>query len=221
MENQDSQIQSLEKRTRKLERWLRLSVCGWLFTFGLMGVSAWTWQSPTRQPATPSSLGVSELVVVDPKGAERVRIGGDLPDAIIGGKRVPRGEKAAGVLLYDGGGQERSGYVTFEPSGNVGLTLDTRRGQTTLFVAGPDTGSALQLWHGSDLIELRSDDDGSRLTAVKAGQVVSQQPQVSQMSADTCEAYKGARARVSREQVMRDCRRRFGDTACRACLGEQ
>jgi hypothetical protein len=220
MENQDSQLQALEKRTRKLERWLRLSVCGWLLTFGVMIVSAWTWQSQTKQPATPSSLRVSELVVVDPKGAERVRIGGDLPDAIIGGKRVPRGEKAAGVLLYDGGGQERSGYVTFEPSGNVGLTLDTRRGQTTLFVAGPDTGSALQLWHGSDLIELRSDEDGSRLTAVKAGQVVSQQPTLTQMSADTCEAYKGARARVSREQVQRDCRRRFGDAACRACLGE-
>lgn len=220
MENQDSQLQALEQRTRKLERWLRLSVCSWLLTFGLVGVSAWTWQTPTPQTAAPTSLRVSELVVVDPKGVERVRIGGDLPDAIIGGKRVPRGEKAAGVLLYDGGGQERSGYVTFEPSGNVGLTLDTRRGQTTLFVAGPDTGSALQLWHGSDLIELRSDEDGSRLTAVKAGQVVTQQPPVSQMSADTCAAYKGARARVSREQVMRDCRRRFGDAACRACLGE-
>jgi hypothetical protein len=220
MENQDSQLQSLEKRTHKLERWLRLSVCGWLLTFGVMVVSAWTWQSQTQQPTAPTTLRVSELIVVDPKGVERVRIGGDLPDAIIGGKRVPRGEKAAGLLLYDGGGQERSGYVTFEPSGNVGLTLDTRRGQVALFVAGPDTGSALQLWHGRDLIEVRSDEDGSRLTAVKAGEVVSQQPPVSQMSAGTCEAYKGARARVSREQVMRDCRRRFGDTACRACLGQ-
>lgn len=220
MECQGSQLQSLDIRTRKLERWLRLSVGGWLLTLGVMGVSAWTWQSRTQQPATPAALRVSELVVVDRKGAERVRIGGDLPDAIIGGKRVPRGEQAAGVLLYDGAGQERSGYVTFEPSGNVGLTLDTRRSQVAYFVAGPDTGSALQLWHGGDLIELRSDQDGSRLTGSKAGQVVSQQPPVSQMSVGTCEAYRGARARVSREQVMRDCRRRFNDTACQACLGE-
>jgi hypothetical protein len=186
----------------------------------LMALSSWIWKSQAQKASVPSSLRVSELVVVDPKGVERVRLGGDLPDAIIGGKRVPRGEKAAGVLLYDGGGQERSGYVTFEPSGNVGLTLDTRRGQVALFVAGPDTGSALQLWHGRDLIELRSDDNGSRLTAVKAGEVVSQEPPVSKISADTCEAYRSARARVSAEQVMRDCRRRFNDTACRACLGE-
>jgi hypothetical protein len=161
---------------------------------------------------------VSELLVVDPKGVERVRIGGDLPDAIINGKRVPRGEKAAGVLLYDGGGQERSGYVTFEPSGNVGLTLDTRKNQAALFVAGPDEGSALQLWSGRDLIEFRSDSDGSRLTAAKAGQVVAQSPPIEKMSDATCEIYRGARARVSAEQVMRDCRRRFNDAACGVCL---
>ena len=56
---------------------------------------------------------------------ERVRIGGDLPDAVIGGKRVPRGEKAAGLLMYDGTGQERGGYVTFKTIRNVVLTLDT------------------------------------------------------------------------------------------------
>lgn len=220
MENQDLKLQSLEKQTQKLERWLRLSACGWLLTFGLMMVSAWTWQAKSQQPSMPSSLRVSELVVVDSKGVERVRIGGDLPDALIGGKRVPRGEKAAGVLLYDGGGQERSGYVTFEPSGNVGLTLDTRRGQATLFVAGPDSGSALQLWQGKDVIELRSDDNGSRLTAVKDGQVVSQEPPVSKITPGTCEAYRSARSRVSPDQVMRDCRRRFNDAACRACLSE-
>ena len=218
MGGEDSQLQSLERRTRKLERWLRLSVGGWLLTFGVMGVSAWTWQARTQQPGVPPPLRVSELVVVDAKGVERVRVGGDLPDAIVGGKRVPRGEKAAGVLLYDGAGQERGGYVTFEPSGNVGLTLDTRRGQAAYFVAGPDGGSALQLWHGGDLVELRSDGDGSRLTATRAGQVVSQEPPVEKMSADTCEAYRGARARVSPEQVMRDCRRRFSDQPCRACL---
>ncbi len=219
-ENRDAQLNALEARTRKLERRLRLSVCGWLLTFGLMVMSAWTWQSQAQQPGTPASLRVSELVVVDPKGVERVRIGGDLPDAVIGGKRVPRGEKAAGVLLYDGAGQERSGYVTFEPSGNVGLTLDTRRGQVALFVAGPDTGSALQLWHGRDVVELRSDDNGSRLTAVKDGEVVSQEPPVGKISTGTCEAYRSARSRVSAEQVMRDCRRRFNEAACRACLGE-
>lgn len=145
IEGRDSHLSSLEGRTRRLERRLRLAVCGWLLTFGVLAVSAWTWQPRARPADAPTPLRVSELVVVDAKGVERVRIGGDLPDALIGGRRVPRGERAAGVLLYDGSGHERSGYVTFEPSGNVGLTLDTRRGQVAYFVAGPDSGSALQL----------------------------------------------------------------------------
>src|ERR1051325_4224555 len=113
MERQDSQLQSLLTRTRRLERWLRLSACVWLLVFGLVAWSALASRSEARQaaqaqqPVAPQSLRVSELVVVDPKGVERVRIGGDLPDAVINGKRVPRGEKAGGVLLYDGSGQER------------------------------------------------------------------------------------------------------------------
>jgi hypothetical protein len=222
MENQNLQLQSLEKRTRKLERRLRLSVFGWLLTIGLMVVSSATWKSQAQQTTAPISLRVSELVVVDSKGVERVRIAGDLPDALIGGKRVPRGQQAAGVVLYDAAGGERSGYVTFEPSGNVGLTLDSRREQLVSFIAAPDdAASMLQLRSGKDLIELRSDDEGSRLTAVKAGQVISQEPLIKRMSADMCEAYRGARSRVSGEQVRRDCRQRFTETACQACLGRR
>ena len=171
----------------------------------------------TAAPRAATSLRVTELVVTDANGVERVRIGGDLPDAIIGGKRVPRGEKAAGVLLYDDTGQERGGYVTWE-SGYAGLTLDSRKGQVALLAADPEAGSVIQIWHRGDSVELRSDDDGSRFTAVKRGEVVFQQPAVAAMSAETCAAYKEARSRVSEEQVRRDCRRRFSEEACRACL---
>jgi hypothetical protein len=176
-------------------------------------------RSNPQQPATPQSLKVSELVVVDPKGVERVRIGGDLPDATINGKRVPRGEKAAGVLLYDTTGQERSGYVTWE-SGNVGLTLGTRKGQVALFAAGLE-GSALSMWHGKDSIELRSDEDGSRITAVQDGRIVLQQPGTIKMASGTCDDYRGVRARSSAEQAMSSCQRRFTESACRACLEQK
>ncbi|MBA2707661.1 MAG: hypothetical protein H0U59_07650 [Gemmatimonadaceae bacterium] len=69
---------------------------------------------------------MKELVVVDRNGVDRIRIAGELPDAIIKGRRVPKGERAAGVILYDSTGQERSGYVTWEPSGNVGMAVDTK-----------------------------------------------------------------------------------------------
>jgi hypothetical protein len=216
--NDNSCFEVLERRTRKLERSLRISIGAWV-GLATLAVCAFTMRSSPQQPATPQSLRVSELVVVDPKGVERVRIGGDLPDATINGKRVPRGEKAAGVLLYDATGQERSGYVTWE-SGNVGLTLDTRKGQVALFAAGLE-GSALSMWHGKDSIELRSDEDGSRITAVQEGRIVSQQPGTIKMASGTCDDYRGARARVSADQVMRDCQRRFTESACRACLEQK
>lgn len=222
MEGNELQFKPLERRTRRLERWLYLSVCGWLLTFGVMMVSAWKWQTPAPQtPAAPQSLRVSSLVVVDPNGVERVRIGGDLPDAVINGKRVPRGEKAAGVLIYDATGQERGGYVTFDPSGNAALTLDTRRQQVVLLAADPESGAALQLRHGDDAVDLRSDIDGSRFTAVQAGQVVAQQPTISKLSAGTCQDYKGILARRTAEQVMNICRQRYTGAACQACLGKQ
>ena len=167
----------------------------------------------------PRSLSVTELVVVDRNGVPRVRIAGELPDAIINGRPVPRGERAAGIILYDSTGQERSGYVTWEPSGNVGLTLDTKAGQVAVLVAGRESAAALMLWRGPDLIELRSDQNGSRFTAVKNGEVVYQNPEVATLTPGSCSDYKGARTRVSEEQVLRDCRRRFSEKACRACLG--
>ena len=169
------------------------------------------------QESSGVSLRVRELVVEDSTGVVRVRILGDVPDAVIQGKRVPRGEHAAGVILYDDSGQERGGYVTWSPSGNVGLTLDSRKGQTTLFVADPVQGSALSLWHGKDSIELRSDASGSRLTAVKDGQVLYQEPPV-QLGEGPCNAYREALQKYSKEEVLRECRKRFTDEACRKCL---
>src|SRR5437773_9930158 len=99
-------VRKLEDRTQKLERRLRVSAGGCLL-LAVLVVCAWTWRATREKAISPPSLKVSELVVVDPNGVERVRIGGNVPDAVINGKRIPRGEKAAGVLLYDETGQER------------------------------------------------------------------------------------------------------------------
>ena len=167
---------------------------------------------------TPGSLTVSELVVVDPDGVERVRIGGDLPDAVTNGRRIVRGEKAAGILLYDGAGHERSGYVTFEPSGNVMLTLDDRQSrQNALFVAGPENAAALRLWQGQDAIELRTDEAGTRMTVVKDGRVAVQTP-VTPLPAEVCTIYREAVPQLGRERSLGECRGRFAPDACTACL---
>ena len=94
----------MEDRIRRLERALKLVVSGWLLAAAAVALYLAPWRANAQTANAPQSLRVSELVVVDPQGVERVRIGGDLPDAVINGKRIPRGEKVAGVMLYDGSG---------------------------------------------------------------------------------------------------------------------
>ncbi len=167
----------------------------------------------------PQRLIVSELAVVDENGVVRVRVGGDLPDAIIDGRRIGRGgEKVAGVMLYDDTGQERGGYVTFSPSGNVGLTLDSRRSQSALFVADPEQGVALKLWNGDDAVEMRADGDGARFTAVQNSQVVSQTPAVP-LAAEICSMYRDALTEHG-EAVRRECSSRFSPESCEVCLAD-
>ncbi len=166
----------------------------------------------------PRALRASELVVVDPDGVERVRISGDLPDAVVDGRRLVRGEKAAGVILYDGAGRERSGYATFEPSGNVLLTLDNRQSeQNALFVAGPDNAAALRLWQGRDAIDLRTDPAGTRMTIVEDGLVRHQTP-VTPIPTEACEAYRAAVPSLGQNVALRECNGRFTADNCDRCL---
>src|SRR2546429_3048576 len=115
----------LERRVRRVNLVLSLLMAAVL----LLVAFAWVRLSPTDQ------LRLRALSIIDERGVERVRIAGQLPDAIVNGRRAPRGEQAAGVLIYDDAGQERGGYVTFAPSRNAVLTLDTRRGQVVLLAA--------------------------------------------------------------------------------------
>lgn len=207
-------LKSCEREQRRLRRFLLLQSVLLIACLGFIAISQ---ANASRQA---DSLRLKELVIVDGDNVPRVRISGDVPDAMIKGRVVPRGDKAAGVILYDDTGQERGGYVTFDASGNVALTLDTREKQATLFVAGPDTGSALALWHGKDKIELRSDGEGSRLTTVQAGRVVEQRPEVVRIDAEGCGEYRQALGKFGRDEVQSFCRQRYTDTACNACLVE-
>lgn len=216
----DQKYDLLEKRVKKQGFLLKLSFFVWVITLGLLLFPNF-YKSEAQKTEVISSLRVSELIVVDAKGVERVRVAGDIPDAIINGKKVNRGEKVAGVMLYDGTGQERGGYVTFEPSGNIGLTLDTRKGQVALFAAGPDEGSVIQLWNNKDSLEIRSDSEGTRLTTVRDGQVISQEPQIKKMAAETCQEYSSAKGKLSNEQILNECRRRYTKSVCQACLGNK
>ena len=213
-------IDYLERRTRRLEQTVRiqgsilaLAFCAWLLAMADLGYAT------SGEGEMVESLTVSELVVVDDRGVARVRIGGNLPDAVIDGKRVDRGAEAAGVMLYDTTGQERGGYVTWDDD-NVGLTLDTQKGQVALLAAGPDEGAVIRIWHGNDAIGMRSDSAGSRLIAVKDGGIVFQNPTVEKVIPEACTAYREHAAKGARQEALDACRTRFPEAACRECLEE-
>ena len=167
----------------------------------------------------PETLSVSELCVLDDHGKVRVRIGAQLPDAVVNGKTLPRGQNAAGILLYDETGEERSGYVTFAPSGNVGLTLDNRGGQTAEFIAGPSGGAGLRIHWQDDAVDLRSDEDGPSIHAIRNKKVAFHEPPVEHPeSTELCKALRQAKSQLSAEQLLDACRARTSEAACQACL---
>jgi hypothetical protein len=211
-------MDSAELETR-LRRWT--VVLGLLIIALLVGTAV-AWTTISRRDV----LRLRTLSIVDEHGVERVRIGGQLPDAMVNGKHVPRGEPAAGILLYDDTGQERGGYVTFSPSRNVVLTLDTRQRQVALFAAGPDDGAVARLWpaNGNDWVELRADAARTGVTVGRSNEIVFQEPPMSKTgAAAVCSGLQGdlrqLKTRPPVQEVLRACKERMPDAACRKCLG--
>ena len=162
-------------------------------------------------------LRAETLIIVDEKGTERVRIAGTMPNAVIDGKELIRGANAAGVMLYDQDGIERGGYITFS-NGNVALTLDSKKQQTALFVAGPDGGSSLRMWDAKTSVEMRSDPDGSRLTATKDGRVILQSPNNIEVGESMCFEYRKLTKTYPVADVLGSCNQRFTHSACEQCF---
>lgn len=58
--------------------------------------------APPAVGGLAASLTVRELIVVDDAHVARVRISGDVPDAVIDGRRLVRAETAAGLITLRG-----------------------------------------------------------------------------------------------------------------------
>lgn len=221
-------------RLHRQQRRTLAAVGGGLALLGAAAVTGFTRRGvPARATLAMDSLRVRDLVVVDAAGTVRARVGGDLPDAVAAnGRRIPRGQKAAGVLLYDAAGLERGGYVTFDRSGHVGLTLDTKQQMVASFLAGPDGGGLVQMTHGGAIqlqaggnwVELRADStEGARLNAVRAGQVVAQSPALTPaQQRATCAAMRDEllrQAQMRADAAAKTCGARMPAAACSACFG--
>ena len=91
-------------------------------------------------------------MIVDDKGTERVWIGAPVPDAIVQGQRQKRQGPISGMVLLDAKGNERGGYVTSDLSGEVFMSLDSERGQETLFLANPGGGAHVSIFDGQAIL---------------------------------------------------------------------
>jgi hypothetical protein len=199
-----------------------------VLSLGVVGAAVLTgFTPPTLTIQAPlDSLRVHQLIVVDTDGTVRARVGAHLPDAVLNGRPLPRGDVAAGVLLYDHTGMERGGYVTFNSSGSVALTLDSRERQVALFGAGPrpDDGAAIRLFRKDDWAELKVDDGGPHVSVGRAGALAFMQPEpTANEAAGMCSELKAEVARVvpppTNAAVLAACKAHASDGVCRRCLG--
>jgi hypothetical protein len=218
--------QRIETLERRLHGLMRLN-CVLLTLFGVSVLGAFRAASSGRI-VMADSLSVRELRVVDTTGVVRVRVSADMPDAVIGGRRVHRPEAASGVMLYDDAGQERGGYVTFAPSRTVALTLDTRRSQVAAFSADSAGGAAIGLFEGDDRLEVRaSKNTGTGLFVWKNGALAVASPQLSmeeerricgELKDELRSAEAQGKQKIPSEQVFRACALHMATNACRTCL---
>lgn len=111
MEEILSRLAECEARYRQLRVFLFRGALA-LVLLLVLGILSLGWLLRRPMPVA-DSLQLKDLVIVDDQGVARVRLGGRLPDPIMNGKSVPRGQQVAGLLLYDDTGQERGGYLTF------------------------------------------------------------------------------------------------------------
>jgi hypothetical protein len=114
-------VLTLQMQTRRL--WFVILSIAAAAVFGLLISEPRHAEARVASNAEDSVLTLRELVIVDQRGTPRVRIAAPLPDPIMLGKRFNRGEAVSGILIYDGEGNERGGYITDE-SRNAALTLD-------------------------------------------------------------------------------------------------
>jgi hypothetical protein len=105
------------------------------------------WTATLIRSLHTADLVVRRLAIVDAKGVERVVLSAPVPDAIVLGKRLKRDGQASGIILYDGAGNERGGYLTSdEDSNGAMLTLDGADGtQVVTIYANAKGGASLSL----------------------------------------------------------------------------
>jgi hypothetical protein len=170
---------SLEQRLKSLERRNRLLSAG-LVAVAAMGLiaAASARVGADNTPQTFDRIVAREIVVVDANGRERVVIAAPLPEPRLAGALSKRGEALSGILLFDGEGNERGGYVTGDdPSSGISLTLDEIGRMAVSLWAGERGSSGLRFGNqDGNSVDLQVNPAGTFLTLREKGQITAVLP---------------------------------------------
>lgn len=165
---------SLEQRLKSLERRNRLLTAGLVATaaMGLIAAAS-AGASGDRSPQVFDRIVAREIVVVDANGRERVVIAAPLPEPRLAGALSKRGDVLSGILLFDGEGNERGGYVTGDdPSTGISLTLDEIGRMAVSLWAGERGSSGLRFGNqDGNSVDLQVNPAGTFLTLREKGQI--------------------------------------------------
>lgn len=167
------------RRAYCAQRWLLLMA---LASIALLAIAIVGRPQPVAAQSASEKDGILRvrgLVVEDPAGHERLRLGAPLPDPMIHGVRRKRSGAVSGLLISDANGNERGGYVTADASGEAFLSLDSEDEQKVLLAANPKGGVTFILSNNDgNSMQLSAFAKGPKLTVRKANEVVAELPAV-------------------------------------------
>lgn len=212
-------VTACEQENQRLRKSLKRQSRAWMMAVMLTALGTATATIAVKNEVF-GSIQARDITIVDQNGVVRARMSGDMPDAkMFGGRVVKRGAQAAGFMIYDKDGIERGGYVTFDDD-NAMLSLDSKHHMVASLIAGPDESGTgvLNLRSKQYSMELRSDEDGARMS-VKEGPVVKLQvPALDALSQETCREWREFEKKYPNENL---CRSRYTEAACKRCMSAQ
>jgi hypothetical protein len=173
-------------QVRRIETELRIYRLAFL-TLLLLVIGLGIWQGwCLHRLAHPQSLKLRRLDIVDEHGVSRVIIAAPAPAPTLFGAVHHRDGPVSGVILVDGTGTERGGYVTSDgDEPNALLTLDAQGKQTVLLLAEPAGSTLFRIWNGDKGSLTMGVNDGPFLNAHQAGNLILSIPKDNPQSYDS------------------------------------
>jgi hypothetical protein len=214
-----ARVAACEQENQRLRKTIRRQNHVWIAVF-LGAVISTATASIALKNEVFETVRAKDITIVDKNGVVRARMSGDMPDAVMyGGHVAKRGAEAAGFMIYDKDGIERGGYVTFDHD-NAMLSLDSKYHMVASLIAGPDESGTgvLSLRSKQNTMELRSDDDGARMSINKGRLLTQQIPPIEALTKETCQNWREIEKQHPKENL---CRSRYTESACQRCLNDQ